>query len=442
MATTYTVQKGDTLNAISAKYGFKNYKEAGITGYKSGNPDLIYAGEVLTIGGKAPASTVKPPATTADVTSTINANQDADIAGNQDEPPSRDGTTTTGTGSRYSAAFSDMQELLGLDGKEKPDSPSFEKMYKNLRGDYNVDDLETFVSDLQAEEEEIFATLRERRTAERGKPVAMNVIEGRISETERQEAERIDYIRRQKQTAVNQLQAANAAIENLINFRKLDYDTARNEYNDQFSQQLQLFNTVKGVVDTENAENERNADNARANLNIIYGTLKDGGLDAKTLSPDMQYTINKLELGAGLPTGFYQNIASQNPEGKILSTTTRTTGGGKYADVLYQNKDGSLTAKSVYLGGDTSGSGGSDSKLTDAELLRASRSEMSTLLSQKVGEDGKVAPTDWKKARTAWVTSGLLADDFDKAFAQQYAVGAQSGLEEYGFSRQFIIDNL
>ena len=441
MATTYTVRAGDSLNKIAAQYGFKNYKEAGITGYKSGNPDLIYAGEVLTIGGKAPASTVKPPVPTADVTSTINANQDADIAGGQEEPPTRDGKTGTSTGSRYSTAFSDMQELLGLDG-EAPKTPSFEKMYKNLKGDYNVDDLEQYVNDLQAEEEEIFATLRERRTTERDKPVAMNVIEGRISETERQEAERIDYIRRQKQTAVNQLQAANAAIENLINFRKLDYDTARNEYNDQFSQQLQLFNTVKGVVDTENAETERNADNARANLNIIYGTIKDGGLDTTALSPDMQYTINKLELGAGLPTGFYENIASQNPDGKILSTTTRTTGGAKYADVLYQNKDGSITAKAVYLGGDSSGSGGSDSKLTDAELLRASRSEMSSLLSQKVGEDGKVSPTDWKKARNAWVGSGLLADDFDKAFAQQYAVGAKSGLEEYGFSRQFIIDNM
>ena len=47
-AQTYTVKAGDTLSAIAARYGV-NINQ--ITGYKSGNPNLIYPGEVLTIGG-------------------------------------------------------------------------------------------------------------------------------------------------------------------------------------------------------------------------------------------------------------------------------------------------------------------------------------------------------------------------------------------------------
>jgi hypothetical protein len=50
MPYKYTVQKGDTLNDISQKYGFKNYKEAGVESVPSGNFDLIRPGEEITIG--------------------------------------------------------------------------------------------------------------------------------------------------------------------------------------------------------------------------------------------------------------------------------------------------------------------------------------------------------------------------------------------------------
>lgn len=48
----YTVQAGDTLNKIANKYGYKNYKDAGLVA-KSGNPDLIRPGEVYSINPSA-----------------------------------------------------------------------------------------------------------------------------------------------------------------------------------------------------------------------------------------------------------------------------------------------------------------------------------------------------------------------------------------------------
>lgn len=45
---TYTVQSGDTLSGIAAKLGVS---QSQITGFHSGNPNLIYPGEVLTISG-------------------------------------------------------------------------------------------------------------------------------------------------------------------------------------------------------------------------------------------------------------------------------------------------------------------------------------------------------------------------------------------------------
>jgi murein DD-endopeptidase MepM/ murein hydrolase activator NlpD len=56
---TYTVQKGDTLSAIGQRFGVP-YQQ--ITGYRSGDPNLIYPNEVLTIPEKtAPISPVVVP---------------------------------------------------------------------------------------------------------------------------------------------------------------------------------------------------------------------------------------------------------------------------------------------------------------------------------------------------------------------------------------------
>ena len=44
----YTVQSGDNLSSIASRFGVSISQ---ISGYRSGNPNLIYPGEVLTIGG-------------------------------------------------------------------------------------------------------------------------------------------------------------------------------------------------------------------------------------------------------------------------------------------------------------------------------------------------------------------------------------------------------
>ena len=70
MATQYTVRKGDTLSGIGQQYKVPINQ---ITGYRSGNPDLIYPGEVLNIGQAQPISTgkfaVQPTPTTTPLTS-------------------------------------------------------------------------------------------------------------------------------------------------------------------------------------------------------------------------------------------------------------------------------------------------------------------------------------------------------------------------------------
>ena len=54
MPFSYTVKNGDTINSIANRYGFKNYKDAGISSVPSGNFDLIKEGESISLGNYDP----------------------------------------------------------------------------------------------------------------------------------------------------------------------------------------------------------------------------------------------------------------------------------------------------------------------------------------------------------------------------------------------------
>lgn len=297
----------------------------------------------------------------------INSKQTEDIATVEEtnEPPTR--SVSPGTN-----LIDTFKQVTGresvLPSAALPEAPNFEQSFADLRKQYGVDDIETTINDLDAQEQELEAQLRTNISAEKGKPVAMNVIQGRVSEQVENMRESLEFVQRQKQRAINELQTANDAIENMMNFRKMDYDVAKDRYNTEFSQNLQLFNTVKGIEQFEATEENRAQDNARANLQIIYNSLKEGQVTAETMDDTTKTKVNKMELQAGLPQGFYENIVAEKPEAKVLSTTTRSVGGVKYADVLYRNPDGSLTTESVRIGASGSSSRNTSEQAGEPEV--------------------------------------------------------------------------
>ena len=79
MAETYQIKKGDTLGAIAQKFGTT---VGNISGFRSGDPDLIFPGETITIGTDKPTTPSTPAtdragairgelATTPDVTADV-----------------------------------------------------------------------------------------------------------------------------------------------------------------------------------------------------------------------------------------------------------------------------------------------------------------------------------------------------------------------------------
>lgn len=75
MAFQYTVKKGDTLNSIANQYGFRNYKDAGISSVKSGNFDLIAPDEVITLNNYNPKDVTPIGSTPPVISSKDNAQQ-------------------------------------------------------------------------------------------------------------------------------------------------------------------------------------------------------------------------------------------------------------------------------------------------------------------------------------------------------------------------------
>ena len=111
----------------------------------------------------------------------------------------------------------------------------------------------------------------------KGKAVPMNVISGRISEEEAQDNARLAEINNSIQTVSSQLQIKYNVIDSIMKYTGTDYANSVDAYNTQFTQNLNVMNTVKGMVDTEKSNQETEADNARANLQIIYNNLSSSG---------------------------------------------------------------------------------------------------------------------------------------------------------------------
>jgi hypothetical protein len=410
-----TGQKSDyaSRSALATQYGIKNY-----TGSAEQNTQLL--------GFVNKPST--PPRNTEEATDRINQNQQKDFESKtkNEEPSTRTSSKT------YNDIFNEIKTSLTSGLPTKPETISLAKTFTDLRKSNAVVDLENSLNDLQTQARDIQAISRARTTAERGKAVPMNVIAGRVSEAEQQENERLQVINDSIKTISGQLDTKYKMIDSIMQYTGTDYANAVDAYDKQFSQNLSLLTLARGIAEDEKTKEEQTADNARANLQIIYNNLSSGGVDPTSIDEGQKANITKLELQAGLPIGFYANVVNKNPKADILSTTTREDNGKKYADVITRGQDGKISTQSIYLGGSQNESSG---KVTEADQRRGAITSMAKDLSAVTGSDGYVSPSDYKQARQEWVkVSGFSSKEFDDAF-KNYVNPTQ--YQEVGFKLEF-----
>ncbi len=416
MAQQYTVAAGDTLAAIAKKTLGDASKWRDLRGY-AGDPRKLPVGTVLEYGTPAAASAASgqsSPAGSApagsqgsagqitaeqknaprkftgnddeidsintkeDARAWVNANQEADIAAAEKaaEPEiRRSAAMLAGIGEQKTQAEALRSSLVP---EKKPEIPNYQKSYEDLLAQYGVGDLESQLNDIHAEELAVEDRYRQAEETEALKPVAMSVIAGRKQEWQRMKQDEMDAIARRKTAVSDSLNTKYSVVNNLMTLKQQDYTAASADYDRQFNQNVALNNAVSGLRQEQKTDEQRAKDDARASLTIITNALSSGNV--KEVSSEQQATISKLELQAGLPAGFTQQMLVTNPKAEIVTTNSwQGADGMENLSVVTRNKDGSLAVQNMQLGKGKMATGTSTGEKAKKQALADMQTELDNI---------------------------------------------------------------
>lgn len=287
---------------------------------------------------------------------------------------------------------------------EAPAPINRNEILNQYRADMGVDQLETNLNDLKAQQDEAQAALRTLTNTEKGKQVALGVMDTRISVEQQNAQDNLEFIQRQISRVTDQLNTSYSIINTYVQNDALDYQDAVSSYNTKFDQGLNLFETLWGVQkDTWSMQQQVKA-TASTNLGLYVNAVTQGNIDYGSLDPAAKAQINKLEMQAGLPLGFVSSL-KMNPKDQILFTNTDNgvTQVGFIDPVTKQ-----VSVKSYGTPTPT--------KQTESQKLAEARSGMEQKLAELGGSDGLVSAAEWKQQKSIWIQAGYPADEFDNTF--------------------------
>lgn len=250
-------------------------------------------------------------------------------------------------------------KLTGDASTPPPKTPSMMELFTEQRRQLGLEPLENELADLDSQIERINVGAFTEADRVGDQPIGMRAIGNKQGAIGREAERQIALLNVERSAVARQVANKTATLQMVMDFTGQDYTNASQEYNNAFERTLQTINLFSDIEDRELTRQERLAQNANANLTTIWNALSETGASFESLSPDQKDAIRQMEMQAGLPSGLFEALPAIVPEGKILSTTTRESGGMKYADVLTRNpQTGALEVQSVPLGASSSGSGG------------------------------------------------------------------------------------
>lgn len=309
-------------------------------------------------------STVKNP---TDAVSLINKNQVAPV---EEKPPLAPGFSVAtpekslGEPVKAKNPLDQYMEFLQSSlASNKPATFSAAQTYEQLQKDADITSTQARVNALTKDEETILENKRLRSEAQmQNGSIPLDVAAGRINEIERQENARLNEIRKEKSAALNELQTKNDLIGTTMKMKQYDYEQARQNYTEQFSQQMQMMNMFRNFRNDARDEEaakvnaqaaaqkaqsdalDKQRDDARARINILYNNITSGGFDPSKMTQQEQVLWAQQEMLAGLPAGSFYNLASTHPD-KEIKTQYEVSGadGKRYIEVLMQDRKTGMT---------------------------------------------------------------------------------------------------
>lgn len=235
-----------------------------------------------------------------------------------------------------------------------PTAPKMEETYGKLREEYGLTDIESNINELKTSRRALEAQTRQRVQNEEGQTVALNVISGRITETERQAREDLDFLDRQIQYQTEQVQTGYKIIDTVMTLKGMDYEASLKAYETEFNQNKAMYTALNEELrdqrDFKQRMVERAEDNAKANLQTYANLIMKGNMRYKDLTQGQKLEISKLEIQSGLGLGYLSKL-SVSPQDRIVSTSGRIDpSGNKYVDTILRNDAGKMVVKSILVG--------------------------------------------------------------------------------------------
>lgn len=289
---------------------------------------------------------------------------------------------------------------------------------QTLREDYGVAALEESLTKLKGQEEELLNSYKQQMRTETGKPVSMGVISGRKTQVQQQAQDELEFVQRQKNRLVDELNVKYTVINQLMQDKTLDYNDAVAEYDKEYQRNFQMHEIIRGYQKDSRDEYWKQQAAASTNLQMYVNLVTKGNMDYASLGEDQKLMITKLEVQAGLPIGFMAGV-KKDKDADILFTTSNEG----VTQVGFRNADGSISVQSY--GTRVGGSAGAKIQMhTDAR----------NAFDSVKGGDGYVDPKDYKTFKSYWVGQGGDAQEFDKQFAPLYV--NPSHPQSYGVSKE------
>lgn len=306
----YTIQKGDTLSKIATN------NKTDIQSLLKLNPlikdpNKIFAGQTIKLAGNtqgASSSILGSSKSSSGVTT-------SDPVTNQQNQSQQQSAQDLIDMDAEIAKLTKEKQLQDLKtslsgGQTAPTPPNFENLYESLRTSQGVADLETQLNTAKQEQTKLQNDLLTAQHGEEGMGRPLEIVTGRKSKLAEQTNERLNTLTGVINSITDQLNTKNNYISTVMSLTQQDYQTASQQYNDNFSRNYQLFSALQ-------TQQEKELTVANTQVKTLIDLHKDYPTAFQNPTQSDLANWNNLEMKAGLPQGFIQGIISITPKTDI-----------------------------------------------------------------------------------------------------------------------------
>ena len=228
--------------------------------------------------------------------------------------------------------IADYKSALGIN--EQPATPNLTSEYSALSNQYGIDSLNNQLSDINNQITDLTSSYKEAIAGEagQGRGITTGIVTGKQSKLNEEYQNKLQTLQSKQANISSQISNANTAISTIMGYKQQDYSNATANYNNQFSQQMQLSSALNSKADESKQE-------ANANLNIVLNSIKGTAWD--DLDASSKVSIQKLALQSGIDESLVKALVDSQDVAEILTTSEGyDANGNEIKTIIYKDKNG------------------------------------------------------------------------------------------------------